>query len=330
MLAALGVTPFDVVTKIGFHPAPTVVLAAMALWYRRGVRRLAGQGRRWPPARNAAFVVAILLLAVSTLSGLDAFDTTKFSIAAVQQLGIFMLAPIALCLSAPLTLAIESSAPARGARLRSLIEGTPGKVVYNPALTWAVFAASLFALYLSRQYAWALSHAWGLQLVNLELLVVGCLFVWPVMGADPRPKTLGIGWRILYVLLCVVYYSVLGLAMESQRHPIAPGITLSDLHTGAGVLWSTGALLSIALAIGILVQWLQIDEGHAQRADDANGEEDARQLALWRSERRAAALADVRARDSVVVRSRPAGTERSDQSAQSARTWPERERRTKP
>jgi hypothetical protein len=97
---------------------------------------------------------------------------------------------------------------------------------------------------------------------------------------------------------------------------------VSDLHTGAGVLWSTGALFSIAVSIGVLVQWLQVDEGQARRADRYNSEEDARQLALWRRDRRAAALADVRARESVNVRSRPAGTERSDRSAQSARFWP--------
>jgi cytochrome c oxidase assembly factor CtaG len=260
MVVALDLSPFDIVTRIGFHPAPLLFLAGLTAWYRLAVARLNSQGRRWPPARSGAFALAIVLLAVATLSGLTSFDKTSFSVNAVQQLGVFMLAPVALCLSAPLTLAIEGASGASGARLRRWITGTPGLVLYNPALTWAVFAAAIFTLYLSHQYAWALAHAGGLDLVDLELLVVGCLFVWPVMGADPRPRSLAIGWRMLYVLLCVVYYSILGLAMES--------------------------------------------------------------LALWRRDRRAAALADVRARESVNVRSRPAGTERSDRSAQSARSWP--------
>jgi cytochrome c oxidase assembly factor CtaG len=238
------------------------------------VRRLGRQGRRWPPARSAAFALALLLLVVATLSGLTSFDKTSFSVNAVQQLAVFMLAPVALCLSAPLTLAIESAPGDWGPRLRGWITGIPGRVLYNPALTWAVFAAAIFTLYVSHEYAWALGHTGGFDLVDLELLVVGCIFVWPVMGADPRPRSLAIGWRMLYVLLCVVYYSILGLAMES----------------------------------------------HARRADRFNGEEDAEQLALWRRDRRAAALADVRARESVNVRSRPAGTERTDRSAQSARS----------
>jgi hypothetical protein len=84
-------------------------------------------------------------------------------------------------------------------------------------------------------------------------------------------------------------------------------------------MWSTGEMLTIILTIGILIQWLAVDEGHARRSDTINAEEDARQLAIWRAERRAVGLADVRARESVIVRSRPAGTRASDASAQSAR-----------
>jgi putative membrane protein len=321
MVVALQLSPWDVVTRIGFHPAPLIVLAAAVAGYRLGVRRLARQGHQWPSARSASFGVAILLLAVATLSGLTSYDHTSFSVSAVQQLAIFMLVPLFLCLSAPLELIIQCSPGSWGPRLRGWIMGTPGRVLYQPVLAWAIFAASTFALYLSREYAWALGHTGGLDLINLELLVVGCWWIWPVVGADPRPRPLAIGWRMLYILLAVVYYSVLGLAMESQRTPIAKGLTVSDLHTGAGVLWSTGALLSIAMSIGVLVQWLQVDEGYAQRTDRRNAEEDAQQLAMWRSERRAAALADVRARESLNVRSRPSGSERSDRTARSARSW---------
>ena len=325
MVLALDLTPFDLVTRIGFHPAPLVALAVMVAWYWRAVRRLEATGRKWPPMRSLSWGVGILILVVATLSGLTAYDRTSFEVAAVQQLGIFMLAPVLLSLAAPLTLALESSSEQGARRLRQVFMGKVARVVRHPILGWALFAAGTFGLYLSRQYAWALAQPYGLGLVYLELLVIGCLWAWAVLGADPRPVPLAIGWRMLYVLLAVVYYSVLGLAVESQRHRIAPGITVSDLHTGAGIIWSVGVLLAIGASIGVLLQWLQTDEGHARRADRYNAEEDARQLALWRAHRRAAGLADVRASESVIVRSRPAGTERSDAAAMSTvRTTPSR------
>jgi putative copper resistance protein D len=173
--------------------------------------------------------------------------------------------------------------------------------------------------YLTHEYAWAVAHTGGITLLDGELFAVGCLWTWPLLGDDPRPATLGIGWKVLYSLFGVVFYSVVGLAIQSQNRPIAPALAIADFHTGAGVLWSVGSLWSITLAIGVVVQWLMVDEGHALRADRSNAEEDARQLAIWRAERRAAGMADLRARGSVVVGSRPAGTPRADASARSAR-----------
>ena len=319
MVPAVVLTPLDFLTKIRLHPAPLAVVVAAALWYYHRTQVLRRRGTPWPPVRSASWAVALAVVAASTLSGLDAYTATSFSVNAVQQLGLFMLAPIFVTLAAPLTLAIDSSAPDTGAAIRRQVTRGAGMILLNPAFSWALYAAAVFTLYFSGQYRVSVEHAWALQLTSLELLVVGCLFLAPVIGADPRPRTLAIGWRLGYILVLTVYYAVLGLAMESQRTPIAPGLTVSDLHTGGGVLWTTGELVTILLTLGMLLQWLVVDEGHARRADRFNAEEDARQLAIWRAERRAVGLADVRARQSVVVRSRPGGTVRSDASAQSAR-----------
>jgi cytochrome c oxidase assembly factor CtaG len=319
MVLALALTPLDFFTKIRFHPVPLVVIVALALWYRHRVRVLAARGQVWPPVRSASWALALLILAAATLSGLDAYTTTSFSVHAVAQVGLFMLAPIFLCLAAPVTLVIAGAGTVRGEHIRARFERGVAAIVLHPVFTWAAFAAALFVLYFSHQYRLSIEHAWILQLTNLELVVVGWLFVWPVIGVDPRPLHLAIGWRLLYVLVATVYYSVLGLAMESQQTTIAPGLSVSDFHTGGGVLWTTGELLTIVMTIGILLQWLAVDEGRALRADSVNAEEDARQLALWRAERRAVGLADLRARRSVIVRSRPAGTAASDASAGSAR-----------
>jgi cytochrome c oxidase assembly factor CtaG len=320
MVLALALTPLDFFSKIRFHPVPLVVIGAMALWYWHRVRVLGARGAVWPSIRTASWALALAVLAAATLSGLTAYTTTSFSVHAVAQIGLFMVAPIFLCLAAPVTLAIDSAGPVRGARIRARFEGGVATIVLNPVFTWALFAATLFVLYFSHEYRLSIEHAWVLQLTNLELVVVGWLFVWPVIGVDPRPRPLAIGWRLAYVLVSTVYYSILGLAMESQRTPIAPGLTVSDLHTGAGVLWTTGEMLTIVMTIGILLQWLAVDEGHALRADSINAEEDAHQLAVWRAERRAVGLADVRARRSVIVRSRPAGTAASDTAAGMTRT----------
>ncbi len=323
MLDASVLAPGDLVTRLAWRPLPLVVIVGGVAAYATGVRRVAAAGRTWLPLRSAAFAVAAVVVAVATLSGLATYRPTSFSVAAVAQLGLFLLAPLALALAAPLTLLVEATSvrrPERAARIRAALTGRCGRILYHPVVAWAVYAVGVSCAYLTRQYAWAATHGWAGQLTDIELLVVGCVWIWPVVGADPRPRALGIGWRVVYVLLGFMFWSGLGLALQSQRSRIAPGVPLPDINTGGGILWSAAALAAIATSIGIVVQWLAVDEGHALRADRIHADEDAAQLAAWRAERRVAALADHRVRESVAVRSRPSGTPDTDRSATSARS----------
>jgi putative copper resistance protein D len=321
VLATLDLGPTDFFSRITFHPVPLVVVVLAVAWYVSRVRRLSARGEHWPVARSAAFALATALVAAATLSGLDAYLRTSFSVHAIQQLMLFMLAPPFLALSAPLTLGVEAGGKG-AARLRRLVLGPVGRVVLHPVAGWALYGSALFALYFSAQYRLGVEHAWVLQLTDLELLLVGWILVWPIFGVDPKPRRLPVGWRVVDVMFGTIYYSVLGMAMQSQQTRIAPGLTISDLHTGGGNLWSTAELFSILATIGILYQWLFVDLGRARRADRFNAEEDAAQLAAWRAARREAALADVRARESLLVRSRPAGTDRSERSFLSGRRAP--------
>ena len=59
---------------------PLLVVAGVA--YLGGVRRLAHKSPRplrWPPARTAAFLSGLAVLAIATMSGLARYDTVLFS-----------------------------------------------------------------------------------------------------------------------------------------------------------------------------------------------------------------------------------------------------------
>jgi cytochrome c oxidase assembly factor CtaG len=314
MVAALHLTPVTFFSLARLEIAPLVVILVAVAWYGSAVRRVAATGRRWPRSRTASFALAVVIVAVSTLSGLDAFVATSFAVHSVQQMGLFLLAPPFVALSAPVRLLADSGGVSRAERIERVVRSPLAKLIGNPVTAWVLYGTALFVLYFGGQYRLGVEHAWALQLTNLELLAVGCLFAEVVLGADPKPYRLAIGWRVLYLLVATVFYGVLGLAMQSEQTRIAPHITVGNLHSGGGTLWSTAEVFAITATIGVVIQWLLVDEGHARRADRLNAEEDAAQLAAWRAARREAALADVRARDSVVVRSRPAGTDRSERS----------------
>jgi putative copper resistance protein D len=291
MVLAVDLTPLDFITKASLDPVPIGLIGVSTGWYLWSVRRLAGRGRAWPAARTASFLFAQLLLAVAVVSGLAAYDDTNFTIHTIQHIFIGMLAPIFLALSAPITLALQASSRRVQTDLLKVLHSPVARVLTHPLVTWPLYGASLFGLYFTGLYAYSLDHDLAHQFIHLHLLVVGCLFFWPAIGLDPLPRRLNYGVRIAYLMLALPFHTLLGMSLESQTTPIAPGISLTDLHTGGGLMWVAGEATGLLCTLAVFVAWLRTDERAAKRTDRMGEATAAAQLAHWRATRDAAARA---------------------------------------
>ncbi len=285
---AMGLTPWDFFAKARFEPAAAVVLVLGAAWYLWSRRRVRRRGLQWPASRTAAFTAAWALVAVSCFSGLTDFATTNFSAFGSQYIMVGLVAPALLALSAPYTLAVQSSS--RPDRARS-VEGWAVKAAGNPFTTWVVFAASLFVVFFTGVAGAAVGGGLVQQGVFLWLLAAGWLFYWPVAAVDPLPFPIGYWPRVLYLLLTFPVFAIMGMGLESQTGRVAPGISPASLHLGAAVIWVAGEGLALCGSLWVFAQWLRTDERRAQSRDQANEDAAARQLALWRASREAAARA---------------------------------------
>jgi putative membrane protein len=284
------VTPLQVVTQATFAPLPTALIVATTAAYLWGVRRLAERGREWPRLRSAAFLFGELLLTLGLVSGIDAHDEI-FTIHSVQHILISMLAPLFFALSAPITLALQASKRGVQTALLKVLHSPAAKVVSHPLFTWPFYGVSLFALYFTSLYALTLRNQTVHNFVHLHLIVAGCLFWWPVAGADPLPFRLGPWTKMLYLMLAMPFHTILGMALESQSTPIAPGMSLSSLHAGGGLMWVSGEAIGLLGTLVVFVGWLRSDEREARRYDRINEAAAAQQLAHWRATRDAAARA---------------------------------------
>jgi putative copper resistance protein D len=291
MVPAVNITPLDLLSQASFDPAPVILITVSMAWYLWSVRRLAARGRSWPISRTASFGFAQLLLAVAVISGLGSYDDTNFTIHSIQHILIGMLAPIFLALSAPVTLALQASSRPVQTTLLKVVHSRAAAILTHPGVTWPLYGISLFTLYFTGLYAYSLDHPLVHQLIHLHLLVVGCLFFWPAIGIDPLPRRLPHGLRMLYLMLALPFHTILGMALESQTTAIAPGISLTDLHTGGGLMWVAGEITGLLCTLAIFVSWLRTDERAAKRADRTGEAAHAVQLAHWRATRDAAARA---------------------------------------
>jgi len=255
-----------------------VLVAATAGAYFAGTRRLARRGRRWSPARTAAFLSGAALIVLATQTGIARYDTTLFSIHVVQHVLLGMVAPVLFALGAPVTLALQSARAPTKLMLRRALDSSAAGVVTNPLVATALFAFTLPALYFTPIYEWSLRygavHAW----LHVHFVVVGVLFAEAVVGLDLQRHRLSHPARLGLVLSTVPLHAFLGVALLSSTTVIAAdwygaidrtwgASALSDQRTGAGILWAAGELFGLVLGSVVLVRWMAHAEREARRHD---------------------------------------------------------------
>jgi len=248
-------------------PVAGSALVAAGAGYAWGVERLRRRGRRWPVERSVAFGGGLAVLTVALCSGIAHYDTSDFSMHMVQHLLLSMVGPPLLALGAPITLALQASSRPTQRRLIAALHSSPVAVLTHPLVTWALMGASLAGLYFTPLYALSLRHPWLHDLVHLHLILVGMLFIWPVVGLDPMRWRLPHGARMLYVLTALPFHSIIGLVLTSSSAPLWAAHTLSDQQAGGGIMMLGGDLVTIVVFVIVFFQWAAADERVAVRAD---------------------------------------------------------------
>ncbi|MDP8955135.1 MAG: cytochrome c oxidase assembly protein [Actinomycetota bacterium] len=258
---------------LAFDPGAGLVVAAAAVLYVGGVRRLARRGRRWRPARGAAFAAGLLVVVVATQSALASAEAERFSLHVLQHVLLGMVAPALFALSAPVTLALQASSRTTQTVLLGVLDHPVISVLTHPVTAWALFGGSLVTLYFSPLLELSLANEAVHAAVHLQFLAVGGLFCWTAVGVDPLPGRLPHGARLLFVLLAVPVHAIVGLSLLGGTELLAGNFygsgaaALADQRVGAGLLWATGDLFGVILAGVVLAQWMGHEERVARRHD---------------------------------------------------------------
>jgi putative copper resistance protein D len=233
------------------------------------VRRLAARGRRWSPGRSAALGAGVAVALVATQSGIARHEDARLWVHMVQHALLGLVVPLLVVLSAPLTLALQSAAPATRRRLRAALRSRPAHLLTRPAVAWGLFGGGLVALYLTPLLDLSVRHDAVHLAVHAHVVASGVLFLAVLVGVDPLPHRPPPGARLLALLVAVPFHAVIGLALLSAAEPVAPDAypLLSDQRTAAGLFWGTGELFTLVVAAIVMRQWW-VGEQRAAARDD--------------------------------------------------------------
>jgi putative membrane protein len=265
--------------------------------YGWGVARMVRRGDAWPVGRSISFLLGVLLIGITTCTGLNDYGMVMFSIHMVQHMVISMVAPLLILLGAPVTLALRTLPVARrghkGPRelLLAVLHSWFMRVITHPAFTIPLFIASLYGLYFTPIFDFLMRSTAGHSLMMVHFLAVGLLFFWPIMGIDPGPHRPSHLMRMLELFAGMPFHAFFGIAvmMASQplinvyKHPAASlGIdALSDQTAAGGIAWGFSEVPSVIVLIALVFQWYSSDQRQARRTDRAADRDGDAELAAY-------------------------------------------------
>ncbi|HJT03448.1 MAG TPA: cytochrome c oxidase assembly protein, partial [Pseudonocardiaceae bacterium] len=133
---------------------------------------------------------------------------------------------------APITLALRTLPVTPRKRLVAVMHSPPVRVLTHPLVTFAIFVITPFALYYTPLYEATLRNDLLHNLNHVHFLLIGCLFYWPLLGADPIPNRMPYAFRFLLFLGLAPMHVLLGIPLMMNSTVIA-----ADFYRELGRTW---------------------------------------------------------------------------------------------
>lgn len=254
-------------------------LAAAALLYVAGVRRVRRRrSRAWPARRSLAFAGGLVAAAVALASPLGWRAEALLSAHMLQHLLLTLVAAPLVVLGAPLSLALQAARARPRARLARIVRSRGVRVVTHPLVAWSAFSATMVATHLTGFYDLALRSEIAHGVEHALYVATALLFWLPLLGANPVHRLHGWLGRTLYLLVAMTPMSAVSAALIYADRPRYPsygasarelGISaLVDQQLAGAYMWVFGSLLMVTATVAIGWQAL-LREERRQRVLDA-------------------------------------------------------------
>jgi putative copper resistance protein D len=152
------------------------------------------------------------------------------------------------------------------------------RVLSFPPLTFALFVVSPWILYFSSWYDASLRSTYVHEMTHVHLVVVGALFLWPLVGVDPVPGRVAYPFRMLLMVLTLPFHAFLGVTIMGQDDILAKEWYTSlplawlpspaaDQEVAGGILWGVGDIVGLAFFLVLFAQWVRSSMREAERED---------------------------------------------------------------
>jgi len=291
----MPVQPPTLARVLAWHPQPVPLLPLLVLvllgLYGWGVVVLHRRGVRWPLARIIWWLLGLGTVLLVTATGIEGYGMELFSIHMIQHMVLNMLAPVFLVLGAPMTLLLRGLPTGTGGRGRlrrgvlRVIQSRLAAFLTHPAVTFGLFIMSLYGLYFTPVFDDLMGTWWGHNLMLVHFLLIGFLYFWRIIGADPSPRNPTRGFRrvagpvlpVLELAATAPFHAFFGvvvmmstsLMVAFYARPI-PGwhvSPLADQAAGGGIAWAFTELPTLLVLGALVAKWQKSDQRATRAAE---------------------------------------------------------------
>jgi cytochrome c oxidase assembly factor CtaG/cytochrome c2 len=262
-----------------FEPSVLAGLAAAAVCYAAGVRRIQQRDRPAPLLRAreaAAFAAGLAVLFVALVSPLDSIAGQLFWVHMVQHLLLLLVAAPLLVIGRPALVFLWAFSRHGRRRVGQVWAGLGLRVVIDalmhPAIVWILFCGAFLVWHFPGPYQAALRHQGLHTLEHLSFLVTALMF-WSIVIEPSGRRRLGHGPTLVFVMTAAILSGLPGALIALAPRPLYPahaagvaswGLTaLEDQQLAGIVMWIPGGFVYLVAAGWVFVNWLK--EGGARR-----------------------------------------------------------------
>jgi putative copper resistance protein D len=221
----------------------------------------------------------------ATSGGLGLYAHFSFSWHMIAHMTLGMIAPIAIVLGAPITLALRTlpqgrNPEERGVRgtLLSALHSRYSSIIVNPVGALIIFDGSLFLLYFTSLFGNLMNSHAGHLFMSVHFLLAGFLFFHVIIGIDPNPKRPPFLVRIVTLLAAMSIHAFFSVALMSSSTLIDSGYfaalqtpwvgdLLADQNKGGAIGWAMGEIPILIALVATFIMWTRDDAREARRID---------------------------------------------------------------
>jgi cytochrome c oxidase assembly factor CtaG len=284
--------PFGVSEALGrwqWAPVVTVAVALVGAAYLWGVVRVARRhpARPWPRWRTGVFLGGLLVIVLATESGIGTYDDVLFWDHMIQHLLLIMIAPALLVAGRPITLLLHASRNPLHTWTKRIVRSRVAAALTFPAFGIAAYAATIVGTHLTSFMNLVLTNGSVHNAEHALYLVVGYLYLLPLIGSEPIRWRLAYPVRLIFLFIAMPVDAFTGVALgsySSDPFPVSSGMRqrtwgpspLDDVHIGGAVMWVGGSAIMFVLIMFVFLAWSR----QGQRGDSRGWLETARRASL--------------------------------------------------